>query len=242
MTLLKSGMLSAKPAPGEAPKRILTTTGAVADAKLVKQAQGLYDKNITLVMDKVRAGKRGMYRALMDQSGLIVSITPCRAARPQPGCFSLFIPGNGKPPRFGTLEHLEGFRARLAGHMKDDTEELLKTGEAAYLLQSETSKESVAPVVAKHIQLQVDELAGRFGDLPEPALKLADDSAKAKELDEERERRKEAERQAEKERIFDEEAPSVAELLKEMQDEDALKGAQDQDVQLRKKPPAPPGF
>jgi len=167
-------------------------------------AQALYDNSLAKLMEKVREGRRGIYRVMMAPEGLIKSVNPIRvSARPCPSSFSVFIPEkNGKwKPRFGTLDMLDESQKSIAQALENDMNKLLRASEVAFALQSGAS-----PVLDAHVKNRVDELTSRFGELPEPALKAED----------ERKRKCLAEQEAlqrEREQIWQEIQPSIFENL-----------------------------
>mmetsp|Transcript_15440 Transcript_15440/g.25230 ORF Transcript_15440/g.25230 Transcript_15440/m.25230 type:complete len:96 (+) Transcript_15440:424-711(+) len=72
------------------------------------EVQKLYDNNLQMLMDKISKDRRGMWRVMMADTGLIVSIAPCRPGKPQENCFTLFVPGNGKKATIWLSDLFEG--------------------------------------------------------------------------------------------------------------------------------------
>jgi len=175
-------------------------------------AQKLYDRNLSRLLDVVRQGRRGLYRVMMDSTGLIQSISPCRLGPPQPNCFTFYVPGNHEKPRFGKPNALCGVQVAMASFLEQDVAKVLRSNELAYALQQHSS-----PVLDRAVKVKVDELVSRFGQLPEPALKHQADLAKTHRL--------QSERQAEEKRkVWSEEIPNFEQLLRlEMEREAKVK-------------------
>mmetsp|Transcript_11341 Transcript_11341/g.20976 ORF Transcript_11341/g.20976 Transcript_11341/m.20976 type:complete len:184 (+) Transcript_11341:773-1324(+) len=167
-----------------------------------QEAQMLYDGNLSKILEKIRQDRRGLHRVMMDSTGLILSISPCRLGPPQSNTFTLYIPGNSQNPRFGATTALRGAQVQIAQCLEKDINKVLRSSELAYALQRTSS-----PLLTKTVKVKVDELVERFGLLPEPALKHQD----AREL----EGRLEDERKAEeKTRVWNSDIPDFEQLLR----------------------------
>jgi hypothetical protein len=135
-------------------------------------ARVLYDRNLSLLVEKVTKGKPGAYRVKMDQSGLITDVQLMKSiSAPAPNCFNLIIPkplpdGTPRPPSFGTFEQLRSFQVQIADILSTDLSKVLDASEFSYLATS-----GAAPALLPAAEQQVEELTRRFGALPEPPIK-----------------------------------------------------------------------
>ena len=159
-----------------------------AQVELLKQAaKVLYDKNLSMMLDKIRvssSGKdqRSIYRVELDTSGIITGCVKCqRIERPRPNTFLFIVPEQGKPPVFGSFRGLEGHQVAIASALKGDIERLVQTNEIAYCL----SQAAPSAVVESGMR----DFLNRFGELPVPAKQVSQwkDSAKGAQLKEARE-------------------------------------------------------
>ncbi|GBG23986.1 ATP-dependent RNA helicase ddx23 [Hondaea fermentalgiana] len=169
-------------------------------------AQKLYDESLASLMVPVRVGKRGIFRVMMAPEGWIQSVKSVRAsAKPCPSSFTLFVPGDkNRKPRFGQLDQLDKHQQHVASILAKDMEKLFRTSEIAYVLQGKS------PVLDAEVKNRLNDITERFGLLPEPALKDADDR--------ERNLRLEQQRLAEeKEQIWQEVQPTIFEQLLEQE-------------------------
>src|SRR5690242_11038505 len=83
------------------------------------RAQALYDKNLALLIEKSRIGK-SLWRVSMDENGIIVSMERCKPEKPRENTFSLLVPGDSKPPRFGNLNGLKGYQLSMIRQLDRD--------------------------------------------------------------------------------------------------------------------------
>lgn len=169
----------------------------------MEYAQKLYDKNLSLLLETIRKDRRGLYRVMMDSSGLIISIKACRLGPPQHDTFTVYVPGKSQKPKFGSFNCLRGFQPDIAKQLERDISTILHSNEVATVLQMTGS-----PVLDKTGQKNVHELEKRFGQLPKASIQRYSDQ--------EKERRLVLEQDAEqKEKVWNEHVPDFYQVLEE---------------------------
>jgi hypothetical protein len=202
-------------------------------AEHLATARVLYDRNLSLLVEKVTKGKRGAYRVKMDPSGLITDVQLMKSvSAPAPNCFNLIIPkphpdGTPRPPSFGSFEQLRSFQVQIADILSTDLRKVLDASEYSYLATS-----GAAPALLPVAEQQVEELTRRFGALPEPPIKHQVDLQRLAE----KERNLE---EAAKQEAWEDEPEMSFEQLLQSEKEEEEKARQERQAALAAQPPPP---
>eukprot|EP00511_Aplanochytrium_stocchinoi_P004890 CAMPEP_0204836070 /NCGR_PEP_ID=MMETSP1346-20131115/24235_1 /ASSEMBLY_ACC=CAM_ASM_000771 /TAXON_ID=215587 /ORGANISM="Aplanochytrium stocchinoi, Strain GSBS06" /LENGTH=278 /DNA_ID=CAMNT_0051970535 /DNA_START=612 /DNA_END=1448 /DNA_ORIENTATION=- len=171
-----------------ASKKGIIQQQVLSDEELRVAAQALYDKNLSMLVEKARS-KRSMWRITLDDAGVIVNVGKCRPGKTKPerDSFVLIVPGDSKEPKFGSLNGLSGYQVGIAQLLEQDLKKLFAVNQVAYCLTKSPklgymAKEKALLLGGLAMEQQLETYSERFGQLPKSEAQVIEENDEVRKI------------------------------------------------------------